>query len=105
MLPYVIDNTILFRLNLRKNSTDFLKPKGKYTRLVRHTVVDSKINPDNDLAVKAANHCYQGLIIEASLPTMFVPFHPYLNLNYLQLYRLHIALGLRLTKNASCCCP
>ena len=74
MLPYVIDNTILFRLNLRKNSTDFLKPKGKYTRLVRHTVVDSKINPDNDVAVKAANHCYQGLIIEASLPTMFVPF-------------------------------
>ena len=104
MLPYVIDNTILFRLNLRKNSTDFLKPKGKYTRLVRHTVVDSKINPDNDLAVKAANHCYHGLIIEASLPTMFVPFSS-LPQPQLQLYRLHIALGLRLTKNASCCCP
>ena len=74
MLPYVIDNTILFRLNVIKNSTDFLKPKGKYTRLARHTVVDSKINPDNDLAVKAANHCYQGLIIEVYLPTMFVLF-------------------------------
>lgn len=74
MLPYLIDNTILFRLNLRKNSTDFLKWKGKYTRLVRHSVVDLKINPDNDLAVKAANHCYQGLIIEPSLQTMFVLF-------------------------------